>query len=497
MKLINLTSLERLDLVDMNALQDNMKAYIAHTLGLMDTGACILPPTITVDQAGEYLSFSDFSFLAVGYEGTGSLPSITMGKEATNKKKVGYLAHFDPALANTYSPSPDAGVGLDFDGYKTSVTAYYADNATLPPRPDEAGYSLVTHGQYYPNIWARIRMVNVSGNRAFWSVAQTQEVTSDGVTVAKQPLVEISFYHAGQYPASTDEYVYAKIGQIVKWGAPEGLVTLSPTEGEVRPFTWVESAMELSLAEYSLPTPTSYHGIGAALRHIKEAITALANTGAEDPAIPTGHPWTWGSAPKYSLLGVGQTVDNLTSSLNARFHLRSSITFTVYINPSNVGQGRAVTLSTIVHALSDVAPSMVFDYTRVLTAKGVATIDIPNNTPPLNTQELHRAHEDIVLFFTNAENNRLVRNLSITQAADDTHSTYTPGSLADTIDHNIFPVIPVVSSRISALTVKSWVPLVENTVYGLRIRLANLDSLLATSGTPKKVSFRVDLEIDP
>lgn len=232
-KKVKFHPLERLDLIDADALQQQVLAYLAQALGNLVgrghvsvdlRGAMLAKPTsVTVNNGGGgayTINFSDFTFIDM----TPDAPVV--------RSRLSQVV--------TYDASESFHDLCDFSYVRSYVQiAYNADNS-LPPVPtQDVTYSEAAHGAFYPYVWVRTDEVDaVQDTRRFWSVANGQETTS---TVATRTDRAVRF--AVQYAQPSGDWV--RIARIVEWSLDGSTVELQPS-----------GIVYLSLADVLVPLPT-------------------------------------------------------------------------------------------------------------------------------------------------------------------------------------------------------------------------------------------------
>lgn len=225
--------LERLDLIDVDALQAQVLDYLAQVLGNLLgrdqvsadlIGATLAKPSsVTVNNGGGgayTINLSDFTFI-----------------EMKNDTPV---ARSRQSRVVTYDSSESFHDLCDFSQMRSYVQTYYDANSALPPVPtQDASYSETTHGVFYPFIWVRSEDVNaLQDTRRFWSVANGQESTS---TVATRSDRAVRF--AVQFTKPSGDWV--QIARIVQWSLSGSTVELQPA-----------GVVFLTLADTLVPLPT-------------------------------------------------------------------------------------------------------------------------------------------------------------------------------------------------------------------------------------------------
>lgn len=504
MKEVVLSALERLDLVDIEAIQQYLQERVDHALGgVFDIGGCASTPVLTItenDATNTYnIAFTAFEIIVAGYESGLSISGDPdASSNTTARVKKGYLARFDPSLANTYVPAGTGGT-LSYRAYHDAVVTYHTANGSLPPAPSETNYVEATHGQYYPKIWARVRHIPASENRAFWSVAGEVEA-SQATTVRKDPVFEISLKDANVDPIADDEHPYVWIGQITKWGTPEGVAANLTPDGEVRMRTYTEAVLGVPAHQF---TPNSqsfkyFSGLGATLFALKEKLDQLTNTGSDDPAGASDI--VWNTPPKYSLSGLIDKVDELYDNPKTSFLIK----WTINAAAGGVGSVRKATITP--YPIDGFAVNIAIDHTKTLTGHGVNSVDFQADSPSLTSNQLALAADTVVLSFGNTLLGRRIRSCTFTPVATEDSNTWVNPNSTDPADHvgawpftkqlTILEDTPAstTSRTLSIITYKN----ASNTnvsVVGFRLKFPHLHEIQPVVNVDKTVTYRIDIEV--
>lgn len=259
-------TLERLDLTDVEALQNNRQAYDHYALGeLVGLGeGCLRPWTATVDNEANTVSFTDFSFISASQD---------LDREA-------YIQSYD---ASDSANLPSGGE-VSFEAALAIAQAYRSSNGALPPAPNEAykaSFVEATHGAFYPFLWARaFEVEDNQDQRRFWSAAAAQEVTSV-VNTRKSYKVELTFSY--NRPSIGDGLAWSKVGRITSWASVGGVVSLAT----VTPYMLADFVLNIDPFVDSLTIEPYADGIGGlahALRLLKNKVEQFYRDGGEDGA---------------------------------------------------------------------------------------------------------------------------------------------------------------------------------------------------------------------
>jgi hypothetical protein len=224
-------ALERLDLIDVEALQEQVLTYLAQALGNMvgreqsatqKLGAILTKPTsATVNNTTSTISFDDFTFLE-----TNSDSPVSISRQSR---------------IVTYDASESFHGTCDFTSARAVIQSYYNTQSELPPTGFELGYTESGTGLFYPYIWVKSDQIEaVTDNRRFWSVSNGQETTS---TVATRSDRAVQF--KVQYATPSGEWL--KVARIVEWSLNGSTVELQAS-----------GIVYLSLADNLVPLPSIF-----------------------------------------------------------------------------------------------------------------------------------------------------------------------------------------------------------------------------------------------
>jgi hypothetical protein len=260
-------TLERLDLVDIDSMQNDRQDYDLLALGeFAGLGEGCLRPfqSTTIDNDANTISFSGFSFLSA-YQST--------------PRKAYVQVYDDTASGNT----PSDGL-VSFETALATIQSYYNVNGSIPTAPIEANwetFSEVTHGSLYPFVWARaFEAEDAQDQRRFWSAAAAQEVTSV-VNTRKTHKTEIVISYTR--PSVGSEMDWARVGRLTGWTLTGSIVSLNT----IRPYMLADSVCELNPAISSLdiePYSAGYGGLAHTFALIKNKVDQFYRDGSEDGA---------------------------------------------------------------------------------------------------------------------------------------------------------------------------------------------------------------------
>lgn len=294
--------LERLDIIDIDGLQD-----LAH-LSSQDIAGAILGSGIagmaegfsiaTVDNLNDRIQFGDFSFV-----------NRFLDPDGNSRHTPVFMGKFRQLVAN----------GLcEFGSYKDAVQNYYNTNDQLPPVPTSELFDITAHGQYYPYIYVRPVVTEATpASRRFWSVGDNAEVTD---TVNTRSGVYFQFTLASPNegtPLSDSEFVWTRVAGINSWEVSANVVSLD-SSGISRYF-FADAMLDVAgagrVAEDTHGAAIRKGGVAGAVSWILAHIDAMKSGGTEDPAsTPSLQRY---ELPRYSLSGLGYLHDNLRLEFDA------------------------------------------------------------------------------------------------------------------------------------------------------------------------------------
>lgn len=352
--------LERLDIVDVDAIQDLISKYVDDALGGLSllggaaattantaaaNGGVLTPLSFTV--SGTTLIPNDFAFIAPKKNGT-----IT-------GHSGGRVGLYNSGAAGNSVPS--------FLVSRQAAQAYYnANSNTLPPVPGSASYSTATHGASYPKIYARVERTSTTPDtRRFWDVADGVE-ESRSVNTRKTPRVTFATVADGTNPSviseGDDSSDFVLVAQIIGWSVVAGAVSapssyLFHTLADAL-FPMDATAPYKKLAsEEGLSYALAGGGVKGLASLIRRAMVQLKTSGSSDSTIPAAYSVDTGefaTAPRYSVDGLAGAV----RTLRAR-HRNSSMIITARVQ--NNGSATLTLSHNVRHAAAGGGATLVFD----------------------------------------------------------------------------------------------------------------------------------------
>ena len=311
-------ALERLDLVDVDALQDNMYTYLAKALGnLVGNASGLLQrpvkSNITINKSSELIEFPDFVYIE-------AQDDTDFADSFENR-----VIAFDASLSGI---NGTCGYGT----FKSSTQTYYNTNTSIPNGPRESGYD-ANDSIYFPFIWVRKREIDATNDvRRFWNVSNGAEDTS---TVATRKKFAVDFLLSSTTPAGG----YTKVARIIKWELTGGVVDL-PTDAndciELYSFT---DDLYFTDGDYTLESSSAFAsllfngGLHTAFRTVRKHIADMRGNGSADSGVPNISSSPFNAQPYLSLDALYQRGVNLEARINN--NKRGSVIFTLVSDPVN------------------------------------------------------------------------------------------------------------------------------------------------------------------
>lgn len=365
-KKIVLHPLERLDLVDVNGLQDLLFKNVGDAVGAISGGVAGLTrmwEAISINNSTDLISFADFQFQG------GILQSDTQQLWST------YLGIFDA--------SSDTNGTCSFDSVKTLVQNYVNANSALPPNPLDPAFVSGTHKQYYPYIYARsVYGDSVQANRRFWSVADAQENTQ----LVNTRVVEGVNFHVGTTAPVVTGNTWVPIGRIYSWVNTAGTVTLAATG--IQPYMLADALLNNNSpdswtkvvdATTNIDVDFNFRyagGTATALRYLKAMLDQIINEGANDGAGTAEFQTEVHEKPYYSLAGLAK---RLSTGQLAYTEFQGNVFFRYDYRPSYLVEPPANRLR-LQYSGSSADVTVKVDYTA--TTAGYPTAGIAAKSAP-------------------------------------------------------------------------------------------------------------------
>lgn len=379
-------TLERLDIVDVNALQDLAHQEIVDAVGALLSGRQA-SSALNNTQGG---LLQDFTFTTNNVTNT-LTPSDLLFVAPRGNPEISTANSF---MVGMYNSGEAGNSVVSFASSKSAAQAYYNTNGTLPPAPGSASYVAGTHGAAYPKIYARIAPSEaVLDTRRFWDVANAVE---ESRSVNTRILQRVSFNTVadGSNPpaiaTSAEGSDWVLIGQISGWSLSGGAVNvpsslikhfyadfLMPLDAS-DPYLKISSHDELAV---NLIATVRGGGIPAVIDLLKGRVNRMKNSGSLDSDIPAAYSVATGTLaypPRYSLDGLAGAVRTLRA-MNRRSSV--NISRTVYSN----GSSKISSISTAVRH----------------TAAGGTTVSVANAATPTGLGEFFvpiKVHQDLTLY---------------------------------------------------------------------------------------------------
>ena len=283
-----LQPLERLDLVDIQAIQDiriNQEARMTGALITNGFGLLKKWSSLSIDNTNKTIAFGDFTYLS----------RIKDGDDSTQ------------AVVGKHDSTLDSNGTCSFDTYQGAVQFYYAGLGSLPPTPyDEAFQNdISTYEIYYPLIWCKRTLLDgATDNRRFWSVIDAVET----VQAIPTRTIESTDFLVGGADLTVDGDVWCPIARIVKWVVIGGWASLDSTC--ITPYFVADQLLGNSLITMnqqpiwtSKDTGNTTGGLQQAIEYLKDKIEMLYVDGESDLQ---SYDRTIVDKPIYSLHDLGQ-----------------------------------------------------------------------------------------------------------------------------------------------------------------------------------------------
>lgn len=300
---------ERLDIVDVDALQTLVYNYVQEAMGSLIGPArgCLSQPSVTfIDGTPDKISLSDFSFVA-----SKAIGSSIFGNKTKYNNFASQIVKFDSTL-------------LDHGNYPISLTG--VDTTMF--------------------LWARPLMVDTDlANRRKWDVAQGAEVTFSDETRSRMR-VEFAF-SATDPTINGDDFQYSPIAKVTSITGSLILLTfisafdsadIQAVTGESGTFydssNTSATAFSGMLPTYRLDDANVNTGLLSVVHALGRMVRQMHAKGENDPS-GTSNPLQWyNTQPKISLNGAYKAIDTLETDVNFLFQqtfFRNVVPFAYWI----------------------------------------------------------------------------------------------------------------------------------------------------------------------
>ena len=304
---------ERLDLVDINAMQDLLHAGMDEEIGafLVAGGLLWLNGGIAYSHSNRYLSPADFVFAA---------PITDTSVTGLKRLRVG-----------KYNSTAASNDPINIYAYQFAAQDYYTRNGQMPsvtPQDAAATYNASVFGSLYPVIYARVTyQEDTQDARRFWDVAQATEV-SNVVNTRVTQVVKFLVVEDGVTPASpagvstglSTEWV--KLFQVSGWAYVAQFDAVIPSG--YRYFTYADNVLKLDDSSNALLSETWATTLrptyGGGLPYVSRTLLELAKfhrtSGLNDASVPSSYrvDTQLSEAPRLSLDGLAGMTEALRSS---------------------------------------------------------------------------------------------------------------------------------------------------------------------------------------
>jgi hypothetical protein len=300
---------ERLDIVDVDALQTLVYNYVQEAMGSLIGPArgCLSQPSVTfIDGTPDKISLSDFSFVA-----SKAIGSSIFGNKTKYNNFASQIVKFDSTL-------------LDHGNYPISLTG--VDTTMF--------------------LWARPLMVDTDlANRRKWDVAQGAEVTFSDETRSR---MRVEFVFSATDPTiSGDDFQYSPIAKVANITGSLILLTfisafdsadIQAVTGESGTFydssNTSATAFSGMLPTYRLDDANVNTGLLSVVHALGRMVRQMHAKGENDPS-GTSNPLQWyNTQPKISLNGAYKAIDTLETDVNFLFQqtfFRNVVPFAYWI----------------------------------------------------------------------------------------------------------------------------------------------------------------------
>lgn len=296
-KKVEFHALERLDLIDVDAIQAQVYEYarflLGNALGKHDGGLLRKPTSFSIDTTNDVFNFGDFVFIT-------SVDDSTVNQANTSEVVV---VDSSESIHGTCS----------VDTIRTLVQSYYNSNSALPPAPNESNF-LPQYDIYYPYVWVRAVDANIlTDARRFWSISNARE-DSQNVVTRKKRAVEFSV--SATKPSSE----YTAIARIYGYTVANNIVFIDPADVEYILFAddyFTPSANQV-LSQYST-LDTTKGGLSDVISVLQKQIDDIRTNGLND-SLYTGSQGVsretlFPNQPNLSLDGLADRTYQLSTSI--------------------------------------------------------------------------------------------------------------------------------------------------------------------------------------
>jgi hypothetical protein len=313
-------SLERLELTDINAIQDIAEAIRDDYAGNL-FGAEGALTKLSFSYTTNTVSFEDFAFLG--------------------KKDLTSTGNLNRAFLGVYDASKATSTeNLDVTSLISAVQVIYnTENATPLIGP-------AANVNFFPFIWvAAFNADSAPTTRRVWSLSNAQEQTDSLDTRVER---RFKFLFDTTPPLTEAGYTpYVRIGQIWKYAVSNNVVSIDEIRtyfvsedllgiGNVHPNTIINNSTYDSFKEYQ--------GLKHTLHLIKDFLEKQLTNGSNDPANTTTKSLV--EQPTYSLQGLTAKVTN-TVRISAHINIQANV------NATSEGQAVVIHTNHPTHANSD------------------------------------------------------------------------------------------------------------------------------------------------
>lgn len=313
---------ERLDLVDINAMQDLLHSGMGEEIGAFLAGKSPaggllwINGGVTYTHSNKHLLPADFVFAApIADTAVTGLKQLRVGK---------------------YNSAAASNDPINIYAHQVAAQAYYAGNQGQMPSvtPKDSAYNASTWGLIYPVVYARVTYQDdTQDTRRFWDVAQAAEV-STVVNTRSTQVVKFLVVGDGVTPASpagvstglSTEWI--KLFQVSAWAYSATYGAVIPND--YRFFTYADNVLKLDDSNNALLSetwaaslrPTYGGGVPYVSTTLLELLKFHRTSGLNDTSVPTSYrvDTQLSESPKLSLDGLAGCV-KASSVKEVRAHI--------------------------------------------------------------------------------------------------------------------------------------------------------------------------------
>lgn len=334
---------ERLDLVDINAMQDLLHSGMDEEIGAFLAGKSPaggllwINGGVTYTHSNKHLLPADFVFAApIADTAVTGLKQLRVGK-------------YDSAAV---SNDP-----INIYASQAAAQVYYNTNRQMPSvTPKDSTYNASTFGLLYPVVYARVTYQDdTQDTRRFWDVAQAAEV-STVVNTRSTQVVKFLVLADGVTPTSpagvssglSTEWI--KLFQVSAWAWVHSDDLSAVVPNDYRFFTYADNVLKLDDSNNALLSETWAAGLrpmyGGGLPYVSRTLLELLKfhrtSGLNDTSVPTSYrvDTQLSESPKLSLDGLA----GMTEALRSRtIKVKANCSINLYQSAANAANEKTIT----------------------------------------------------------------------------------------------------------------------------------------------------------